>query len=377
MMEYPLINTKETLIDRCNDLKKQDKIAFDLEADSMHHFKEKVCLVQIADSNGPFLVDPLSIKNLSPLKPILEDKNIVKIFHGSDFDIRSLDRDFNIKINNLFDTEIACRFLGIQKRSLAALLKKYFRLSVDKSFQKIDWSIRPLSQSMISYGITDVAYLIELYEILKKKLEDAGRLKWAEEEFEIQTRVRYESNGMNPLFMKFKGAGKMGRRGLAVLENLLIMRKEIAIKKDRPLFKVMSAESINKMANELPRSMGQLQRTRALSPRQIKMYGENCIKAIVKGLETEENDLPRYPKKRAPEFCPEIPDRIKALKNMRVNASKSTGIEPGFLLSNATITAVANAFPENKKELEQINILRQWQIDILGENIIEVLRNCA
>ncbi len=377
MMEYPLINTKNTLIDKCNDLKKQDKIAFDLEADSMHHFKEKVCLVQIADSNGPFLVDPLSIKNLSPLKPILEDKNIVKIFHGSDFDIRSLDRDFNIKINNLFDTEIACRFLGIQKRSLAALLKKYFRLSVDKSFQKIDWSIRPLSKSMISYGITDVAYLIELYEILKKKLEDAGRLKWAEEEFEIQTKVRYENNGMNPLFMKFKGAGKMGRRGLAVLENLLIMRKEIAIKKDRPLFKVMSAESINKMTRELPKSMGQLQRTRALSPRQIKMYGENCIKAILKGLETEENDLPRYPKKKAPDFCPEIPDRIKALKNMRVNASKSTGIEPGFLLSNATITAVANAFPENKKELEQIDILRKWQIDILGEEIIEALGKCS
>ncbi len=373
MIKYPLINTKETLVNQCEDLKKQNKIAIDLEADSMHHFKEKVCLVQIADLNGPFLVDPLNINDMSPLKPVLEDYKIVKIFHGSDFDIRSLDRDFHIKINNLFDTEIACRFLGIQKRSLAALLKKYFKLSVDKSFQKIDWSIRPLSKDMISYGITDVAYLIELYEILKKRLEDAGRLLWAEEEFEIQTRVRYENNGKNPLFMKFKGAGKMGRRSLAVLENLLLMRKEIALRKDRPLFKVLSAESINKMAWDLPESMGQLQRTRALGPRQMKIFGENCIKAIVKGLEMEEKDLPLYPREKTPRFSPEIPERIKALKLMRVHASKSTGIEPGFLLNNATISAVANAFPKSIQELKNINVLRLWQVEILGDDILKAL----
>ncbi len=377
MMKYPLINTEKAFIDQCEDLKKQNKIAIDLEADSMHHFKEKVCLVQIADLNGPFLVDPLSINDLSPLKPVLEDAKIVKIFHGSDFDIRSLDRDFDIKINNLFDTEIACRFLGIQKRSLAALLKKYFKLSVDKSFQKIDWSIRPLSRDMISYGITDVAYLIELYEILKKRLEDSGRLAWAEEEFDIQTQVRYKNNGDYPLFVKFKGAGKMGRRSLAVLENLLITRREIALKKDRPLFKIFSAESINKMVCELPESMGQLQRIRALSPRQMKMYGQNCIDAILKGIEIKESKLPMYPREKAPLFNPEIPDRIKALKCMRVQASKTTGIEPGFLLSNATITAVANAFPKTKKKLEHINILRRWQIDILGDDIIKVLEVCS
>ncbi len=362
---------------QCNSLKKQNKIAMDLEADSMHHFKEKICLVQIADVNGSFLVDPLSINDLTPLKYVLEDDNIVKIFHGSDFDIRSLDRDFNIRINHLFDTEIACRFLGIQKRSLAALLKKYFKLNVDKSFQKTDWSRRPLSPNMIAYGITDVAYLIELYEILKKRLENTGRLAWAEEEFELQTRVRYENKGEDPLFLKFKGAGRMNRKNLAVLENLLIVRKEIATQKDRPLFKVISAESINKMAEEMPESMGQLQRTRALSPRQIKMYGEDCLRAIIKGLETDEKDLPFYPRKKAPELDPKIPDKIKALKQMRISASKTTGIEPGFLINNATITSIASISPKNEEEIGKINFLRNWQIDILGKEIIRTIELCS
>lgn len=377
MMEYTLINTKKMLEDQCEGLKKQNKIAMDLEADSMHHFKEKVCLVQIADSNGPFLVDPLSVNDLSSLKPVMEDDCIVKIFHGSDFDIRSLDRDFNIKINHLFDTEIACRFLGIQKRSLAALLQKYFKLTVDKTFQKTDWSRRPLSKDMISYSINDVAYLIELYEILKKRLESTGRLAWAEEEFELQTRVRYEHNGDEPLFLKFKGAGRMSRKNLAVLENLLLVRKKIAKQKNRPLFKVISAESISKMAEELPDSMTKLERTRALSPHQMKMYGGDCLKAIVKGLETDGDDLPLYPRKKAPIPDPNISDRIKALKQMRVAASKTTGIEPGFLISNATITSIASVFPRSKEELGKINFLKNWQIDILGKDIIKTMEFCC
>jgi len=107
------------------------------------------------------------------------------------------------------------------------------------------------------------------------------------------------------------------------------------------------------------------------------MYGKDCIHAITKGLETNENDLPLYPRKKAPEFRPEIPDRIKALKSMRVYASRKTGIEPGFLLSNATIAAIAHTFPKNKEELGRINTLRHWQIDIIGDNIIKALEKCS
>jgi ribonuclease D len=145
MIEYNLISTKEELVKKCESLKNEKRVAVDLEADSMYHFKEKVCLVQIAYSKTPFLIDPLTLTDLSELKSFFEDWDIIKVFHGADFDIRSLDRDFNIKINNLFDTEIACRFLGIKKRSLAALLNKYFDIIVDKKFQKTNWSKRPLS----------------------------------------------------------------------------------------------------------------------------------------------------------------------------------------------------------------------------------------
>ncbi len=377
MIEYTLISDDVDLTTRCNLLKTEKKLAFDLEADSMHHFKEKVCLIQVADSTDSFLVDPLAIGDLSALKPVFEDPAITKVFHGADFDIRSLDRDFNIHVNNLFDTEIACRFLGIQKRSLAALLEKYFDLHVDKRFQKTDWSIRPLSKEMISYSVNDVAYLLELREILQKRLIDMGRLAWAEEEFEIQTQVRYENNGNDPLFLKFKGAGKMGRRSLAVLENLLQLRKKIANEKDRPLFKVISAESITRMATNKPDSLNQLKQTRALSPRQLDMYGNHCVTAITKGLELAEKDLPLYPRKRTPGVAMEVPERIRSLKEMRINASNRTGIEPGVLINNTLITAIAVAAPRTSEALKQVNGIRNWQMEALNDDILRTLRMCA
>lgn len=374
MIEYTLISSNEELKQQCRHLETHQQIAMDLEADSMHHFKERVCLVQVADPDSHYLIDPLAITDFSPLKPLCENPKITKVFHGADFDIRSLDRDFNIRIRNLFDTEIACRLLGIQKRSLAALLKKHFNLCLDKRFQRTDWSQRPLSDEMIAYSINDVANLLELAEILKKKLIDSGRLSWAMEEFELQTQVRYDRNDETPLFMKFKGAGKMGRESLAVLEPLLQLRATIAEQKNLPLFKVMGAESIAKLTARKPQTMQELKQSNALSPKQIAMYGERCLKAIAHGRSTSRDKMPLYPRKKAPDGQPAIPERINALKNLRESLSHKTGIEPGFLMSNATITAIAAARPSCEEELLQINGTRQWQVELLGRDVIDILQ---
>ncbi len=377
MIDYTLISSDEELVNICNKLKTKKQIAMDLEADSMHHFKEKVCLIQIADDTENILIDPLCLTDFSPLKQFCEDPGITKVFHGADFDIRSLERDFNVRIHTLFDTEIACRFLGIQRRSLAALLKKHFNLCLDKRFQKTDWSKRPLSEEMIAYSINDVAHLLALSQILKKKLEDCGRMAWAQEEFYLQTLVKHDNNHTDPLFMKFKGAGKMSRRGLAVLEQLLLARMDIARQKDLPLFKIIGADAIARMATVRPATLLELKQSKALSPKQIGMYGDKCIEAILKGLSLPSEALPAYPRKKAPEVIPEISGRVRALKEMREDMSKKTGMEPGFLINNAMITTIAMTSPTTTQELMEMDGARQWQVDILGKEILHILNICS
>jgi len=140
---YQFIEIGSELEKIARSFEKEKIIAVDLESDSMYHFKEKVCLIQMATKRNSILIDPLQIRNLSSLKPFFSNQNIKKIFHGADYDIRSLYRDFKIKVNNLFDTELACRFLGIKETGLEAVLKNFFRISLNKKYQKKDWSIRP------------------------------------------------------------------------------------------------------------------------------------------------------------------------------------------------------------------------------------------
>jgi len=132
---YKMINTEDELESFGRAIENETAIGVDLEADSMYHFKEKVCLIQMAAPHINVVIDPLVIKDLSPLKPIFKRGDIRKIFHGADYDVRSLFRDFRIKINNLFDTELACRFLGFSETGLEAVLKNKFEVTLNKKYQ--------------------------------------------------------------------------------------------------------------------------------------------------------------------------------------------------------------------------------------------------
>ena len=372
-MVYQFVTTDKDLAQVCLKLEPCEIIGVDLEADSMHCFSEKICLIQIAGPDQAWLVDPFLIKDFSPFSQILANPEIIKVFHGSDFDVRSLDRELDVEIENLFDTEIACRFLNIKARGLGALLKSFFDIDVDKKYQKVDWSKRPLKDDMIAYSVGDVATLVELHDLLKNRLEKIGRLAWAEEEFDLQARVKYENNHLRPLFRKFKGSGKLDNRSLAVLELLLEVRIAQAEKKDLPPFKIMSNQSIMTMVQHRPVSVEAILKHRALSPKQAGMYGQLCVNAIETALALPHRELPSYPRTRLPRKTSQVLGRIDALKKMRESASQSLAMEPGFLINNNMIAAVATGKPSSQDDLLQIPGIRNWQVEALGEHILDTL----
>jgi len=373
MLTFTFIESDADLESACKRMSEYSIIGVDLEADSMHSFKEKICLIQIATGDEAFLVDPFTITDFSPFVAVLENPEIIKVFHGADFDVRSLDREMGARINNLFDTEIACRFLNIRERGLAALLKDFFDVDVDKKFQKKDWSKRPLAADMVAYSVGDVDHLIPLHAKLKDRLNAMGRLHWAQEEFEAQAQVRYENNQIPPFFRKIKGAGKLDNRSLAVLENLLILRMTLAEKKDAPLFKVMSNQSLLAMATARPRSVGEMVTRKMLSKRQAQMFGQSCVQAVEDAMALPHKDLPSYPKTVMPRKTPEVMARITALKTMREKQSEVLGMEPGFLINNAALTALALENPVTRADLDAMGLLRNWQKEALGDTILKTL----
>jgi len=341
----------------------------------MFHYKEKVCLIQIASSRFNLVIDPLSIKDLSPLDPIFHNIKIKKIFHGADYDVRSLFRDFNIEINNLFDTQIACTFLGIKEISLHAVVRSRFGVLLDKKYQKRDWSLRPLPKEMIDYAVQDVIYLVPLAKVLEKELNKKKRLDWVKEECVALSKVRPALMRNQPLFYNFKGAGRLDPRSLLVLEAILNLREKIAKKKDRPLFRIISNDAVRKITKEKPTTLKCLQGCKVLSEKQIDMYGDSIVKGIENALRQKNKLLPVYPHQEIRPLPSGTSERIKKLKAWRDKSAKKLKLDPTVLFNKAALTAIARQNPACKKDLDSMSDLKNWQKRTFGRDVISVLRS--
>ena len=373
--KYTLINTKTDLEKITRDLKKEKSIAVDVEADSMYHFKEKVCLIQIATKKKHVVIDPLQVQDLSSIKILFSNSDIKKIFHGADFDVRSLYRDFNIKIKNLFDTQLACMFLGIRETSLDAVLKKRFKISLNKKYRKRDWSKRPLPEAMIEYAVNDTTYLIKLAEILEKELKEIDRISWVREECQVLSKVRPSLPNSEPLFMKFKGSGRLSSKSLAALEALLQCRLSVAEKKDKPLFKIIGNNSIMKIVKEKPVNKRQLVKIKALSQKQIDMYGDAIVKAVNNSLMLPAAGRPVYPRRKAPVLPPEVPLRAKSIKLWRDSKAKELELDPPIVCNKSIINLIAIQNPTYLKDLLNIKEMKKWQKKEFGRDIVAILKS--
>jgi ribonuclease D len=359
-----------------NVLSEVESIGVDLESDSMFNYQEKVCLIQISTREQNYLIDPLVISDVSSLGTIFSDPKIRKIFHGADYDIRSLYRDFEFRVSSLFDTQIAAKFLGIKETGLANLLEKMLGVVIEKKYQKKDWSVRPIKAPMLSYAAMDACYLIPLCEVLERKLNKRGWHSYVEEEFEMLSNVRPAPAKQDPLFVKFKGAKKLDSRSLGVLDLLLDFRDRTARGLDRPPFKVLANQTLLELAEKKPLKKEELKKINALSSKQIKIWGKSILEHIELAMNIPENRLPNFPKRNKKRSVGRIATRrIKALKEWRNRRAIELGMDPALICNNAQILAISLANPENSLDLEKINEMKNWQRQLFGREICSVIGN--
>ena len=213
------------------------RCALDTEADSLHSYFHKVCLVQVSVGGSHYVVDPLAVgaAGLAPLFEVLADPALSVLMHGADYDIRVLDRDYGARIAGLEDTQVMAQMLGEPKTGLAALLAAELDVGLDKRYQRADWGQRPLSASMLAYAAADTAFLGNLAERLRARLVDLGRWCWAEEDFLRLERVRHVPQAEDPLaFEKIKGARVLRGEARDRLFSLHGWRETIAQAARRP-----------------------------------------------------------------------------------------------------------------------------------------------
>ena len=349
-------------------------IGLDTEADSLHHHREKVCLIQLATDGGEFLlIDPLSVRELDALGTALADADLVKVLHGADYDVSSLKRDFGFRIARVFDTMIASRFLGLPEVGLQGVLRNELGVTLSKSSQKDDWSVRPLTPLQEQYALADVRHLLPLYERLSGKLRAQGRLAWVEEEsaavaaLEGVRRVR-DPDG----WLRVKGARRLPPRQQAVLRELHEWREDLAEATDIPPFRIVSPQALLALAQAPPLEARQVQRTPGL-PRLARQRADELVAAAARARALPEDRLPRVSREHRPVMAPAVTRRIDALRTWRADAARRLALDVSLVLPQRVLERVAEAAPSDAAGLEQVEGLRRWRVQELGAEMLRAL----
>jgi len=317
-------------------------LAVDLEADSFHHFREKVCLLQLSFSGRDLLVDPLAGVSLEPLRPLLQDRGVAKVMHGADYDLRLLARDHAMDVAGVFDTMIAARLTGERAFGLAALLEKHLGVRLDKSHQRADWSRRPLPPAMAAYAVEDTRHLPELAARLRARLAELGRLPWAEEEFRRQEGVRWvESTDPEP-WRRIKGVSTLAPRELAALREVAALREEIARARDLPLFRVLRDEVAVELARRRPSSPAELGSISGLPRPFLSGAGTAALlSAIARAEALPPGALPEVRRGVRIRVAAEFEERVKRLREARDRVAEALDLDPALLAPRGTLEAVA------------------------------------
>jgi len=338
------------------EIESVDRVAIDTEADSLHCYREKLCLLQVSLPSRDYIVDPLADVDLAPLGTALERKEIV--LHGADFDLRLLRRGLNFAAQRIFDTVIAARLLGIREFSLAALIKRYFDVELGKGSQKANWARRPLSARMLEYAMNDTHYLLPLVERLESQLKQFHRIDWLQQSCQraVEQAAVERARDKDELW-RIRGSGLLRGRAAAVLRALWQWREKEAEAADRPPFHILQNHELLNAAVSF--ASEKLPDYRHFSSRRRQAFRQ----AAQTAMRLSEEEWPVSLRRFGTRPSAGMMARTEELRRRRDRGARDLDLEPAFIASRSTLEAIA------ADEACATTLLVSWQRELIGIKI--------
>jgi len=348
----PLVDTAPALEEVAKAIAPFARIAVDTEADSLHCYFEKLCLVQVSVPGSDWLVDPLAGVSLDPLLSVLAQREI--IFHGADYDLRLMRRVGFQPPPRIFDTMIAARLCGVEEFSLAALLKRHFGLEIPKASQKANWAKRPLSIVMLAYAVNDTRHLHQLAEIYEAELRNLGRWEWFEQMCDRAIRATENTKEKDvDSAWRIAGSGSLRGRAAALLRELWRWRDEEARAADRPAFHILHNEQLLQAAQDI--EAGNRVHFKHLRGNRLRRFEE----AVQQARALPESEWPVYVRVNRQRPTRDEEERMKNLRARRDAVAAKLKLDPSLVAPKATIEGLV------LRREETLERLLPWQRQVL------------
>ena len=371
--EYDLVADEAGFRRAMAEISRARRIGLDLESNGFFRYPEQVCLVQISTPRDVFVIDPLALEDMKPLGDVLAKKKVETVLHAGSHDVLSLDRDWGMRIENLFDTNIAAAFVGMSRLGLGNVLEEELGVDIpkEKRIQRSDWSNRPLSEKALDYAANDVRYLHELRDALGNRLRKLGREDWVKEECQRLSEMRYEPSDPEMAVFNVKGWRSLDDQGLAILKSLVEYREDHAVRMGRPHFRVIPDMALITLADK-PNS--DLRRVRGIGNFSRGSLARGIRKAISEGKSANPPRRPAQPRQpRIPRGQREaISKRLARLKQWRIALGKDLSLDPALLWPMRSLQRIAREPDKLESEMQDAEV-RRWQRKEFGKSLRRAL----
>ena len=368
------IDTDEALRQCCQQWARAEVLALDTEFIRTDTFYPIAALVQVSDGNGCFLIDPLTINDFTPFAALLSDTSIVKVLHSCSEDLEVFDRLFAVLPTPLIDTQIAAALDGWGfSLSYQRMTEALLQVHVAKGETRSNWLRRPLTDSQIHYAALDVAYLPEMYQMLKDSLTEKGRFSWLQEECDLQLQRFGQGDVVESYYKKIKSVWKLAPRQLALLQHLTRWREIEAREKDVPRGRVIKDRSCFEIARQQPKALPALSRIDDLGPKSIRNYGDKIVELVEKVRAIDDAELPLSLPKPLP---PEAGGLMKMLKAHISNRAEELQLAPELLAKKRDYEQLLRSgYKTGAYQLPES--LSGWRRLIVGDELLALLQRDA
>ncbi len=376
--DYAYVRESAALERLIRRIRTGETVAIDIEADSLHSYTEKVCLIQLSVGGRDFVVDPLSELDFSALMEALAEKPLIA--HGGDYDLRMLRAWQGFRPRGaVFDTMIAAQLLGIEQIGLAALVERFLDVAMTKDSQKSDWSRRPLSEKQLHYAANDTRHLEGLAECLHGELVERGRVEWHRESCAamVEATGRDRSRDSREAW-RIKGAGRLTPHQLAFLRESWGWREERARRADRPTFKVLGNRQLLELVLWAESHPDEPLEQGPKLPRDIVGSRRRALKhALDRAAAMNPTEWPERIK--APRVHPPPMDQreFDALRGACARIAEALEIAPSTLAPKAALEAIVQQRPGTLDEVMASGGLLRWQAELVGPAVGRVLHGTS
>jgi len=365
-MNYLLIQDEATYQQFVDENEDIDWIGLDTEFIGERRFFTMLCTIQVSTANGNYIFDPFKFKETTYLDELIADENVVIITHAGSNDFKLLYQEYGVKPSNSFDLQIAAAFLGYSYPvSFKFIVETFLDINLPKSHTVTNWEKRPITSSMAKYAVQDVEFLGQLYQILKGKLEEVGRLSWCLDECAKYTRDLFFQRKPYPELKNNSYFTKLKNRERLVYMKMLDWRLGEAIKSNKPKEAILPLKTLNVLARMHHMSIEHIRDDRRINPRVFDMYKKNILVFIEQANGAYDKKLKEL---NIINHRPEAPQdyNIDLLCELVKLRAKTMNVAPEIVLTKKKVRNILSGSETRPFEHES-----GWRSQLLGPKLLE------